>query len=108
MYGLSDDIIELHQHIKELQAKLDDRDCEIERLLEYAKKGPYDESAAKECLILRAKLDAVTEGLALLADGSTPWMLWRKGEGPGEGRSAWEAMADYAKQLLSAAIGEQE
>ena len=57
---------------------------------------------------LQAKLDAVTEGLALLAEGSTPWMLWRKGEGPGEGRSVWEAMADYAKQLLSAAIGEQE
>ena len=50
---------EAADYIEELQAKLDDRDCEIERLLEYAKKGPYDESAAKECLILRAKLDAV-------------------------------------------------
>lgn len=67
----------------------------------------YNAKYREEIAELEAKLDAVTEGLALLADGSTPWMLWRKGEGPGEGRSVWEAMAEYAKQLLSAAIGEQ-
>jgi hypothetical protein len=45
--------------LAELQAKLAARDCEIERLTEFAKKGPYIEGEFEKRIAAEAKLAAV-------------------------------------------------
>ena len=56
----------LEKRIEALEAEVEagkntvnDRDCEIERLKEFAAKGPYSESTARKCQALESKLEAV-------------------------------------------------
>ena len=47
---------------------VNDRDCEIERLRKFAKRGPYDESAASRAMHLQARVEALEARQRYLCD----------------------------------------
>ena len=49
----------LLDEVEHLTHAVNDRDCEIERLRKFAKRGPYDESAASRAMRLQARVVAL-------------------------------------------------